>query len=553
MIHFYPNCTLPPTAGRFVAAPDVRGTLDIVWSCGSILILSCWSIFHPNIPPQFKPTPKGWHNTRRHLFLFFQKLRWVVSILVAPEMIMTKAMLDLTSAKALQVPLQEFAEKDGVDWSLSHTFFANMGGFQICFPQDNEPNRNDPETSILSQPNPRSVHPPQGKEEFTKSLSDTAGGSILGDKRASSRDISPHISTDSTDETGSVKRKTKARNPNDLSNTRRRYRRRIQRFNRLFGEMTWQPNSHHTTMSEEMLSQYSSMVRGASVYNSSSIQHYNILAMEGSVWVLNAPQLLMARHYGIIERLPNITCQEIDDKNKGDSLIKVLAVVQIIWLIVQLILRFAYHKSASQLEIMTVAYAVCACVTYYMLIYQPQNANTPVCISARKLKYDIHQLKAIVEVGPLHFLPFLDFQLPCIQYNSFPFVADPRKDLVKVNRQTQNYIYLGICVGALIFGVVHLFAWSFPFPTDAEKLIWRISSFLTALLPAALNAIWLLANRGNRETEIHKPWYLTMALVGISIIVLCRLFIFAEAFRSLYFLSPEAFSSTWASNAPHVG
>ncbi|OGM51105.1 hypothetical protein ABOM_000174 [Aspergillus bombycis] len=219
MIQFSPNCTLPPTAGRFVAAPDIRGTLDIVWSCGSILILSCWSIFHPNIPPQFKSTQKGWRNTRRNLFLFFQKLRWVITILVAPEMIMTKAMLDLTSAKALQVPLKELAEKDGVDWSISHTFFANMGGFQICFPQDDEPNRNDPETSILSQPDAQSGHPPRGKEELTKPLPDNAGANIVGDNKATSRGIS-HISTDSTDKADSVNSKAKKPNPGDLSNTR---------------------------------------------------------------------------------------------------------------------------------------------------------------------------------------------------------------------------------------------------------------------------------------------------------------------------------------------
>ncbi|KAE8167701.1 hypothetical protein BDV40DRAFT_252547 [Aspergillus tamarii] len=170
------------------------------------------------------------------------------------------------------------------------------------------------------------------------------------------------------------------------------------------------------------------------------------------------------------------------------------------------------------------------------------------------LKCTIPQLKYIVEVGPLHFLPFLDFQLPCIQYNSFPLVADPLEgDIVKVNRKTQNYIYFGISVGALVFGCVHLFAWNFPFPTDVEKLIWRIASFLTALLPTALNMIWLMANRGERATDITRPWYLTLALTGISIIVLCRIFILVEVFRSLYFLSPDAFSSTWALNVPHVG
>ncbi|PTB66526.1 hypothetical protein BBK36DRAFT_1169117 [Trichoderma citrinoviride] len=93
---FETNCSAPGTPANFVSSPNARGTLDILW--GSLFtILACtWTLQHPNIPKQ-----RGTGDPGR---------------LEAHE-----------DYKAMQ----DMAAEDGVAWSLSHCYYANMGGFVI--------------------------------------------------------------------------------------------------------------------------------------------------------------------------------------------------------------------------------------------------------------------------------------------------------------------------------------------------------------------------------------------------------------------------------------
>jgi hypothetical protein len=53
----------------------------------------------------------------------------------------------------------------------------------------------------------------------------------------------------------------------------------------------------------------------------------------GDSWVLDAKQLLMAREFGIINRLPSIYLNELKDQSKGDAILKLTAMGQIIYLV----------------------------------------------------------------------------------------------------------------------------------------------------------------------------------------------------------------------------
>jgi hypothetical protein len=55
----------------------------------------------------------------------------------------------------------------------------------------------------------------------------------------------------------------------------------------------------------------------------------NIAALSGSLWTLDSKQLAIAKEEGVIAHLPNIRTTDIEDKNKSDALVKVLAVVQV--------------------------------------------------------------------------------------------------------------------------------------------------------------------------------------------------------------------------------
>jgi hypothetical protein len=108
-------------------------------------------------------------------------------------------------------------------------------------------------------------------------------------------------------------------------------------------------------------------------------------------------------------------------------------------------------------------------------------------------------------------------------------------------------LVLGAIFGGSLFGGIHCLAWNAHFPTPTEKLIWRISSVMTAALPVLstpVTARWVKSTGGFSDKE--RVSVVATLLTGAFIIpyILARLFLIVEMFRSLFFLPPEAFVST---------
>jgi len=74
--------------------------------------------------------------------------------LVAPELVMGKALSDLYSAMDVNDSARKFVGDDSVPWTLSHSFLANMGGFSITFGEEIETNLTDSYSEIRSNDRP---------------------------------------------------------------------------------------------------------------------------------------------------------------------------------------------------------------------------------------------------------------------------------------------------------------------------------------------------------------------------------------------------------------
>jgi hypothetical protein len=62
---------------------------------------------------------------------FWMSAKWMVITVLAPEVLIMLNTGQLFSAKKTVKRLKEFAEQDSVPWSLTHSLFANMGGFVV--------------------------------------------------------------------------------------------------------------------------------------------------------------------------------------------------------------------------------------------------------------------------------------------------------------------------------------------------------------------------------------------------------------------------------------
>ncbi|KIW24682.1 uncharacterized protein PV07_10384 [Cladophialophora immunda] len=274
----------------------------------------------------------------------------------------------------------------------------------------------------------------------------------------------------------------------------------------------------------------------------------NLGALQGNVWIVDACQLLLARKMGIIDRLPSLSEDEVDDRNKGDFLVKGLAVAQVIWLFVQLVARGARGLAPSQLEIVVLAFAACTFATYILLWNKPQDVRTPTYVYARRYP-STQELSRLAISGPD---PWPYYRKACRMPNN----------ALHCDGGFFSKMVLGSLFGAMIFRVLHCAAWNFHFPTVIERFLWRISAVTTVVIPPTMVAFVMLVNgflmwkaRNNGTFAAGRDPTTLINWVGLAatvIYVVVRLYITVETFRSLWFLEPEAYMNTWATNIPHI-
>ena len=135
-LFFTPTCSLPPESTRFTSTPNVRGTLDIVWT-----LLQHPPPLHMECPAPEHPAP-GQAARRRAVhpvawcFSSSARRNGCLLTLMAPEILIGLALSQFVAAKHGQDIMQGFACEDGVEWTREHSHFADMGGFVISFPDD---------------------------------------------------------------------------------------------------------------------------------------------------------------------------------------------------------------------------------------------------------------------------------------------------------------------------------------------------------------------------------------------------------------------------------
>lgn len=412
--------------------------------------------------------------------------------IIAPEVLTGKALADLISACQTlhRMILFEEVKTGNIAWTLAHSFFADMGGFEIHFALG---------TPLAIGPDERDEFGPDTKEK-------TENREFLAEVAESCKSV--HCAA---------------------------------------GKSPWREDAINT---KAVLSSFEfCKATDLKVPHLIHLWAENAGMLQGSIWILDANQLRAARSYGIIEYLPDIQNEAISDRSKSDALIKFLALLQILWLIIQLIARRIRSLPSSQLEVVTVAYAACSAVTYFILLSKPQSVGVPFVVYASRYPTS-QEIVGIAAEGPFS---WNWIRGGCWLPNHAFHYSGPK----------WRYFWaqlLGTGIGGALFGIVHLLAWNFSFPTPVERLLWRVSAILTTTVPIVAELSFADLSKGKLELwlDIHiydgcLSWLWWKFLQVLALIyVLARLFVLIEAFRTLYFLPPKTFLTTWAANMPSL-
>jgi hypothetical protein len=300
------------------------------------------------------------------------------------------------------------------------------------------------------------------------------------------------------------------------------------------GETTWKPDPVNIGLARAAFAAIDGQSEGDFDYWVS-----NLRALCGDRWSLDAKQLALARRLHIIDKLPHMTEDEIDDLNKGDILFKFLAVSQILWLCIQLVTRVSRKLPTTQLEIVTLAFAVLSIITYILLYSRPKDVQTTREMHAARYPTPI-ELTAIMAAAPETIrLPHREFSIP--NY---------------VIHLTGRFHFLASVMAALVlFGGLHLLAWNYEFPTPVERRLWQASAIVTIAAMPTLGLLTIATTESKAlDDSMIASYFLGMFIaIILFIFVASRLFILVEIIRSLAFQPPETFRTTWAANVPHVG
>lgn len=130
---FQSSCTLPPNGTNIVYGGNVRGTFDILWGCLSTLLVCTWTVQHLRIPQatsKRKSLRGYWSHWGEEIGLQF---KWMILTLLIPELLAGKELQDLVMARESCRAMKSFADEDGIEWSITQAYYANLGGYVLEF------------------------------------------------------------------------------------------------------------------------------------------------------------------------------------------------------------------------------------------------------------------------------------------------------------------------------------------------------------------------------------------------------------------------------------
>ncbi|EKM60725.1 uncharacterized protein PHACADRAFT_246815 [Phanerochaete carnosa HHB-10118-sp] len=217
-----------------------------------------------------------------------------------------------------------------------------------------------------------------------------------------------------------------------------------------------------------------------------------------------------------------ITEDAIKDKSKGDLLSKGVVVIQTGWFIIQIIARWAEQLPVTELEIITLAFAVLNFLTYGFWSHKPLGVDTPISIvllpakdesasgidekdadskstldeiafaSASTIEGQLKEEKEQEEIAASGTNPtptdvFRDLLSLLYKYRPNLF-RDPvgcvRLVLTNLSRSgAPTGICLVLAVVTTIFGALHFIAWDFHYPSNVERWLWRASAIAITAAP----------------------------------------------------------------------
>ncbi|KAF2258892.1 hypothetical protein CC78DRAFT_593531 [Lojkania enalia] len=239
-----------------------------------------------------------------------------------------------------------------------------------------------------------------------------------------------------------------------------------------------------------------------------------------------------------------ISREEIEDKGKAENFAKLIAVLELANLVLSICVRWGRRFAVSQLEVLTVVFAICGVVIYVFRWYKPKGVEIPTRVW---LQTDNNSGQDPLEERLKVYGPDLRLRSPDRIYEvlkqpndgRIPTVSGKiRNDNVPRRQWNESHYIVHVLAGLTVaIGCLHLIAWDFEYPTFCEKILWRVSCFSLIILPLApvfvlpvvRKAVWKRATKSFfvrfLELAMQPPEHLTPGPLALRLQGLNRFFL----------------------------
>jgi hypothetical protein len=222
-----------------------------------------------------------------------------------------------------------------------------------------------------------------------------------------------------------------------------------------------------------------------------------------------------------------VTEGDIKDKSKADGLAKLVALLQVSWLVIQCITRAVYHLPLSTLEITTLAYVACMIFSYYFWWNKPYDVAIATSVDLDHLSdADLDEMRALVPDEK-------DF-------------ATKIDNMFGLEKRDDDWSTPIIALLTIAFGAIHLAAWNFVFPTQVERVAWRVCACIIAGTPIFVFIAVAALSPLKLSEKLDQTMVMTVIWLFVCLYLLSRTFLIIEVFLALRAQPPGVYE-TWES------